>query len=575
MKSIYSENYKFYTPYHVVNPLNSYKLNEIMLNNKSYLNNSFSQLGYQIMNPQFISYQLEPIYSTLPTVQYSKSISYKKIPKIEIGEPIERNRRYNNTPTCNCNYNRSISHQHSYRNLPNIDGNINKSDTQLILDKINKLEEMTKNNINNTSSTNNVTNNKNDIPYNSIYKNSEDSVIKSYNEIDDKKPPKIMTENVTPFVHFLRDSNNYRKKKQAENMGLNGNDGIKRKAIAKQNLKMIGICGKKFAFKQKTKRDWLGLFKQFINIYVFWSSAKKYSAINSQIRKNEIYIRTKHIVNDIAILKDWIISIEESFFSEFKNYEKFNSKLNSNLKGEKKQILKKNILNIINIFINNLESSLEEVPENVQSVLFEFIKKVCYFPKKYLSRFQINRIDFNFYGGTKNLNSCQSAMILSYLIIIGVFIQQILLHIKDIFVEYSNCDDMGGAVKNIGSILHYIVRDIFKQKQKRINDILALFNYYRSYHLYNKEIEKLKNKINSKINIEENDNDDEFIGLLLSYNEVKNFFEENSKYIEKFKDKIFNWSLALAKNLKTKFNKKEYISLHKEKKRSIKSTIYG
>ena len=232
-------------------------------------------------------------------------------------------------------------------------------------------------------------------------------------------------------------------------------------------------------------------------------------------------------------------------------------------------------MNIIKLFINNLESDLEEIPPDVQSTLFEYIKNACYFPKKYLSKFQIHRLDFNFYGSTKNITICQCAMILAYLIINGVCVQQILLHLRDVFSEFSECDDIESAIRNIGSILHYLVRDIFKKKQKKINDILALFNYYRNYHLYNEQIEKLKDKINTKINIEENDKDDEYIGLLLPYKEVKEFFDENIKSIEEFKDDIFNWSIELAKNIKNKFTENDDFSSGKKKKRRIKSSIYG
>ena len=58
-------------------------------------------------------------------------------------------------------------------------------------------------------------------------------------------------------------------------------------------------------------------------IYTFFSSAKKYSFVHSKLRNKLINERIKNVVNDIAIIKDWIISFEESFFDEFKNYEKF------------------------------------------------------------------------------------------------------------------------------------------------------------------------------------------------------------------------------------------------------------
>ena len=82
MNSIYSEAYKILSPYHVFNTLNSYKLNGLVPNNKNYLNsNSFSQLGYQIINPQCLSYHLEPIFSTISTSQ--KSFSLKKIQQLK------------------------------------------------------------------------------------------------------------------------------------------------------------------------------------------------------------------------------------------------------------------------------------------------------------------------------------------------------------------------------------------------------------------------------------------------------------------------------------------------------------
>ena len=161
-------------------------------------------------------------------------------------------------------------------------------------------------------------------------------------------------------------------------------------------------------------------------------------------------------------------------------------------------------------------------------------------------------------------------MILSYLLINGVSVQQILLHIRDVFTEYSDCYGIDRVVKNIGSVLHYLVRDIFKTKQKKINDILALYNYYRNYHLYNEQIEQLKDKINKRINIEENENEDEYSASLLSYREVNDFFNENSKYIDEFKEGIYNWSIELVKKIKNNENKS--ISSYKNK---IKSSIHG
>ena len=561
MNSYYLENIKCPTSYHLLNHIKNYKLNDSILDNKNYLQTNFSQLGYQIMNPQFISYTIEPIFSSASTIDLTNSYSFRNTPKIEIGKPVERNNsQINQRYSFSYKYDDTLSPTNNYR-YKSTTGKAHISDTQLILDAINNLELKSKYSRNNTCSTNDLTKLKYENPNNNS-KNKKNER-KSNDQFYNNQPGLRQSQHVSPFIKFLRESSDYKRKSLEEETNIN------------KKLKGSEYMSKKMLLKKRTKRNWLALFKQFIHLYAFFSSSRKYSSINGRTRNNLIYIRTKHIVNDIAILKNWIISIEESFFNEFRNYEEFNSRLNLKIQGEKKQIFKNNILNIIKLFINNLESDLEEIPPDVQSTLFEYIKNACYFPKKYLSKFQINRLDFNFYGSTKNITICQCAMILAYLIINGVCVQQILLHLRDVFSEFSDCDDIESAIRNIGSILHYLVRDIFKKKQKKINDILALFNYYRNYHLYNEQIEKLKDKINNKINIEENDKDDEYIGLLLPYKEVKEFFDENTKSVEEFKDDIFNWSIELAKNIKNKFTENDNFSSSKKKKRKIKSSIYG
>ena len=556
MRNICYRNINSYTPYHIFSNNKNYISNDSMIipNDKSYLMNNFSILGYQIMNPQYISYQLEPIYSTpSSSIKNLKSLSYKKLPDVEVGLPVGKNISENNSFNYKYNYERTTPNQGQM--IPLAQKVNHKSDTQLIIESINKLQKFEVNRDNpNTKSTKDTN-----------LKKYELSEKNTYNSKEGKNSAKKLTENISPFIHYLKGSN-IRKKIFSQEVDILSKNKI-RKNGKKINLSMFTKSRKNLLIKHTSKEEWLNLFKQFANLYVFWSSIRKYSIKNSQIRKNAILSRTNHIVKDIAILKDWIISIEEPFFNEFANYEKFNYKLN--LKDEKKQIL-----NMVKMFIENLKSSLDDLPDKVQSVLIEYIQQKCYFPRKYLSKFQIYRIDFNFYGGTKNLTICQSAMILSFLIINGVSVQQILLHLRQVFTEYSDCYEVDGAVRTIGSILHYLVRDIFKKKQKKINDILAIFNYYRNYHLYNAQIEQLKDKINEKINIEENENEDEYSGSLLSYREVEDFFNQNGKYINEFKEDIYNWSIELSQKIKNKFYENDSTSSHK-RKRIIKSNIYG
>ena len=559
MSNIFYRNINSYNPYQIFNNYKNYNSNDSMIipNDKSYLMNNFSLLGYQIMNPQYISYQLEPIYSTASTpIKNIKALSHKNLPSVEVGMPVGKTPSKNNSFNYNYSYERTIPKQGQMVPIaPKVN---HKSDTQLIIESINKLQKLIETNKDspNTKSTKDT----NHIKY-------ECSEINTYNSKEGQYSTKKLTENVSPFIHYLRGSN-IRKKILSKNVDI-----LSKNKIGKNSRKVnLGIFTKsrKNLLIKRSKEDWVKLFKQFVNLYVFWSSIRKYSIKNSQIRKKAILSRTNHIVKDIAILKDWVISIEESFFNEFSNYEQFNYKLNN--RGEKKQIL-----NIIKIFIENLKSSLDNLPDKVQSVLIEYIKQKCYFPRKYLPKFQIYRIDFNFYGATKYLSLCQSAMILSFLIINGVSVQQILLHIRDVFTEYSDYYKLDKIVKTVGSILHYLVRDIFRKKQKKMNDILAIFNYYRNYHLYNAKIEQLKDRINERVNIEENENEDEYSGALLSNREVEDFFNQNSKYINEFKEDIYNWSIDLAQKLRNKFYENDSSSSHNGNriKRVIKSSIYG
>jgi len=559
MSNIFYRNINSYNPFHIFNNYKNYNSKDSMIipNDKSYLMNNFSLLGYQIMNPQYISYQLEPIYSTASTpIKNIKTLSHKNLPSVEVGMPVGKNSNENNSFNYNYSYDRTTPKQGQM--IPIAPKVNHKSDTQLIIESINKLQKLIE--VNKDNPNTKSTKDTNHIKY-------ECSEINTYNSKEGQYSSKKLTENVSPFIHYLKGSN-IRKKILSKNVDILSKNKIEKNS-RKVNLGIFTKSRKNISIK-RSKEDWVKLFKQFVNLYVFWSSIRKYSIKNSQIRKKEILSRTNHIVKDIAILKDWVISIEESFFNEFANYEKFNYKLNN--KGEKKQIL-----NIIKMFIENLKSSLDDLPDKVQSVLIEYIKQKCYFPRKYLSKFQIYRIDFNFYGATKNLSLCQSAMILSFLIINGVSVQQILLHIRDVFTEYSYYYELDKIVKTVGSILHYLVRDIFKKKQKKMNDILAIFNYYRNYHLYNAKIEQLKDRINEKINIEENENEDEYSGSLLSYREVEDFFNQNSKHINEFKEDIYNWSIELAQKLRNKFYENDSSSSHNGKriKRVIKSSIYG
>jgi len=112
------------------------------------------------------------------------------------------------------------------------------------------------------------------------------------------------------------------------------------------------------------KRDWWKLAKDFINLFIFYRTAQKYTEY-ARIRNAFIADRTQKIVQDISILKDWIIAIEEPFWNEFKVFEDLNVSF-KNVDDEikiKKETQK--IIAMIKKYMENLiskSSKLSDVP---------------------------------------------------------------------------------------------------------------------------------------------------------------------------------------------------------------------
>ena len=216
--------------------------------------------------------------------------------------------------------------------------------------------------------------------------------------------------------------------------------------------------------------------------------------------------------------------------------------------------------------MDNLKYNLDEIPEKVHSILYNYIKNNSYYPKKYLSKFEIFRLDFNYYGAVNKISLTQSAFILSYFIINGITVQQILLHLKEVFTEYSNCANIEKAAINLSSVLHYLVKQIFENKLKIKNDLIALFNYYRNYHLFDEKIEIMKDKINKIIKIDEKEFEDEYAKNLLPFEDIETLFNKNKKIIEEYMTILYNWAIQLSQNLNSKF-------FSRSRKNNIKSKL--
>lgn len=346
------------------------------------------------------------------------------------------------------------------------------------------------------------------------------------------------------------------KKKKASTPSTKS-EGPKKVPIIPDNKKNEGI-------NRGIKRDWWKLAANFVNLYCFFSTAKKY-AKQGKVRNSLIAQRTKAIVQDISVLKDWIIAIEEPFWNEFKVFQDLNvafKNIDSKIKIQKES---QKIIAMIKKYMENLiakSSKLADIPTRIQTIIYEYLREKAYYPKKYLSTFQINRIDFHFYGGAKNLTDSQLGMIVAYLIICGVTVQQILLHMRDIFLEFKSYPNIDITAKYIGSIMHYLTRDTFQNDPVMLKELIALINYYRNYHLFNEQVEKQQDIFNSNMVFLD---EDEFAEFLIPEGQINQFWNLNGAFVETYKNFIYAWACKLGKLIKLKYQKSDPNLIPKKK----------
>ena len=330
--------------------------------------------------------------------------------------------------------------------------------------------------------------------------------------------------------------------------------GIKRFEDIKKNVVIPDNIKKKEGKKIPLKRDWWRLCRDFCNVYAFFSTGRKYSGF-AKTRDNIIANRLKSMVQDITVLKEWVISITQSFWDEFKVFTDLNvsfKNLDSRIKITKES---QKIIAMIRKYLESLisnSSKLIDIPERVQQIIYNYIKDKGYFPKNYLSTYQINRIDYNFYGGTKNLKGDQVGMLVGMLIISGITVQQILLHMKDCFVDFKNYPNIEISAKFIGSIMHYLVRDTFNNDPTMLKDLLALMNFYRNYHIYNIDIEGQNDVFNNNLEFKDID---EYADYLVPESTITEFWNLNPTFVDMFKNYVYSWATKLGKLIRLKFEK--------------------
>ena len=493
-------------------PISNKLISSNSLNNGNLVNYTHK---YEIVDTTFIPIQKNNI----------------SLPKIQMGLPINNSlcKNYNNCNCChhcnNFNLKDLIILLHSFQNNKESINNNNNNNSYSIPRKtrIFSFEKTPEKNNNENSD---------EIKYESPIRSS----ISRKNFFDDTSIPSIIF-------------------KEPKKISLKKRKKTPRKS-SKTNKKQMKKIRKLRINKKKKMIDWWKLAKDFTELFVYYKTAMKYSK-NRKIRNKRINERKKIIGNELLILKDWIISIEQPFWNEFKVFKNLNlSFKHSNSKIKKEKEIQK-IIAIIKKYMENLilkTEKLKDIPLRIQKILYNFIKEKNYFPKLFLSTNQVNRLDFHFYGSTRMMNESQRSMLLSFLLINGVTVQQILLHIGEHFPEFKNLKDINTSAKIIGSIIHYLTKDTYSNNPNMIKNFFALLNYYKNYHLNNNEINNCEDIFGDDMIYKDYD---EFTKYLINKSDLSEFWDFDTKFIETYQEFIYGWGVKLSNLIINKFAQKD------------------
>ena len=148
------------------------------------------------------------------------------------------------------------------------------------------------------------------------------------------------------------------------------------------------------------------------------------------------------------------------------------------------------------------------------------------------------------------MNESQRSMLLSFLLINGVTVQQILLHIGEHFAEFKNLKDINTSAKIIGSIIHYLTKDTYSNNPNMIKNFFALLNYYKNYHLNNNEINNCEDIFGDDMIYKDYD---EFTKYLINKSDLSEFWDFDTKFIETYQEFIYGWGVKLSNLIINKF----------------------
>lgn len=322
----------------------------------------------------------------------------------------------------------------------------------------------------------------------------------------------------------------------------------------------------------RKKDHWKKTIKSFIHIYRCY----KYSlelAWNRDVKDRVMRLREINFDLEMNKLRKWMFGIQKEFFLELEqNRNKvINFFTHKNFEESKFEEYKNEeyFQFFLKLFLKTLIKNCTEISEiliHIQELIYQYIRDGIYFKKNFLSTFEINRLKFNFFGETTDNTKSARAMLLCFLVISKAFIHNGLLKMNDddVFDEFYLSDEQKKFLKIFASLLHFITRESFRNKPVMFRNRNNLANYYRNYKIYNPDIEEEITDFITDLNFTDID---EYYHDMIDEDLVFAYFRRHRKFMENYKESLYNWAVLLANHLKRRFGKRPKESLrYKEDK---------
>jgi hypothetical protein len=300
---------------------------------------------------------------------------------------------------------------------------------------------------------------------------------------------------------------------------------------------------------ERIKSKWkivkkIALFSLFYYVLLNYTSNRPY-------RERIFLVREKTKSSDYEILKYFLLGQMTPLFDEFKKIKNKNLAFDENTDkstlSETFQIINSLIKTFFKCLVNNtLRVGVTKLPKNIIYIIYTYVVDKFYYHQYFLTSFEINRIEFNMKGETVNMSKQQKGMILAFLLVNKIFVQECLLNYKEVFLEEKDILTSSNYLY-FGSILHYLVRDAFKYNPVFVKDRINLTNYYRNYHLddysrFETAMDKLETDLDYGKLFETK-------SKLVPETEIQQYFKDNIFFKKQFGDDICTWANELGENI--------------------------